>query len=124
MSTDAMRRFTVLFVEDDFEARDTVAAILRGHGFGVLVASDGYSALRLLFEHRVDLMFADVRLPGLSGFELAEKAKVLRPGLRILYTSGWDERPEDRARQRYGKVLRKPLRADEFVMEIRRALGQ
>jgi hypothetical protein len=87
--TGETRRFTVLFVEDDFELRDSVAAILRKHGFEVLVASDGYVALSLLLNYSVDLVFADVRLPGFSGFEFAEKAKLLRPGVRVLYTTGW-----------------------------------
>jgi CheY-like chemotaxis protein len=117
-----VRRFTVLFVEDDFEAQASVAAILRKDGFEVLVASDGYVALALLLNHSVDLIFADVRLPGLSGFEFAEKAKLLRPDLRVLYTTGWEERPEDRARQRYGKVP-KPLREEELASEIRQALA-
>jgi DNA-binding response OmpR family regulator len=100
-----------------------VAAILRQHGFTVLVAEDGYAAIRLLMEFPVDLMFTDVVMPGLNGFELAEQAKLIRPSLRVLYATAWGERLQDRGRVRYGKVLGKPLRAEELVAEIRRALA-
>jgi CheY-like chemotaxis protein len=116
-------RFTVLFVEDDREVRDAVVAILRRHEFNVLVASDGYAAIRLLMEYPIDLIFTDVVMPGLSGFELAEQAKLIRPNLRILYVTGWDDRLEDRKRQRYGKVLRKPIRDEVLATEVHQALA-
>lgn len=69
-----VRKFTVLFVEDDTAVRELVVALLREHGFNVLTASDGYEAIRLLVEHAVDLVFTDIVMPGLTGFELAQQA--------------------------------------------------
>ena len=116
------RQFTVLFVEDDRQVRDAVVALLREHGFRVLVAEDGYEAIRLLDEYQVDLLFTDVVMPGISGFELGLQAKLIRPNLRVLYMTGYAERAAGKG-IRYGKVLQKPVRADELLAEITQALA-
>ena len=84
------RRFTILVVEDDGEVRDVVADILDTRNFRVLAARDGYDAIRLLTAYHVDVMFTDIVMPGLSGFELAAQAKLIEPSLRVLYTTGFD----------------------------------
>jgi CheY-like chemotaxis protein len=70
-------QFTILLVEDDTEVRDAVAEALVARGFRVLTASDGYQALRLLAECFVHVMFTDIRMPGLSGYELAAQARLV-----------------------------------------------
>jgi CheY-like chemotaxis protein len=63
---------------------------LRELGFSVLEAADGHAGLRLLEHHpEIKLLFTDVGLPGLNGRELAEQARKRRPGLRILFTTGY-----------------------------------
>jgi CheY-like chemotaxis protein len=114
--------FTVLLVEDDTLVRDAVIELLRQHGFATLVAQDGYEAIRLLMEHPVDLLFTDIVMPGISGFELARQAKVIRPELRVLYMTGHAE--QERGGLRYGKLLLKPLRATEILAEVCQALGR
>ena len=111
--------FTILFVEDDSAVRDVVVQILLAKGFQVLVAADGYEAIRLLVVQHVDLMLTDIMMPGLSGYELAAQACLIRPSLRILYTSGYDGQASGRDMAgHYGKLLPKPVRADELVSEI------
>lgn len=84
---------TVLVVEDDDEVRAYSTEVLRELGYQVLEASDGNAALRILErpELRVDLLFTDVVMPGMSGRELTDSARQLRPGLRVLYTSGYTQ---------------------------------
>ncbi len=113
--------FTILLVEDDTLVRDAVIELLRQHGFVTLVAEDGYAAIRLLMEHRVDLLFTDIVMPGITGFELARQAKLMRPELRVLYMTGHAE--QEKGGLRYGKLLLKPLRANEILSEICQALG-
>src|SRR5215469_15721036 len=69
------RQFTVLLVEDDSEVRSVVQQMLVARNFRVLVASDGYEAIRLLIDQHVDVMFTDIVMPGVSGYELAAQAK-------------------------------------------------
>jgi CheY-like chemotaxis protein len=111
--------FTILLVEDDSAVRDVVVQILLSKGFQVLVATDGYEAIRLLVAQHVDVMLTDIMMPGLSGYELAAQARLIRPALRILYTTGYDGEAAGRDMAGgYGKLLPKPVRADELVSEI------
>jgi PAS domain S-box-containing protein len=83
---------TVLVVEDTAEVRAYSAEALRELGYRVLEAPDGPSALHLLGRPagaRVDLLFTDVILPGgITGPALAERARALRPRLKVLFTTG------------------------------------
>ncbi|HZB91693.1 MAG TPA: response regulator [Stellaceae bacterium] len=117
-----MKQFTILFAEDDTHVRAAVIELLKQHGFSVLVATTGDEAIRLLAEHPVDLLFTDVVMPGLNGFELARQGKLLRPELRVLYLTGHAEKTEGRG-VRHGKLLMKPLRAAEILAEICQALS-
>ncbi|CAA9357772.1 MAG: hypothetical protein AVDCRST_MAG90-2756, partial [uncultured Microvirga sp.] len=87
------RTETVLVVEDSAEVRAYSAEVLRELGYRVLEAHDGPSALAVLERPagaRVDLLFTDVILPsGMTGVTLAERARTLRPGLKVLFTTGY-----------------------------------
>ena len=83
---------TVLVCEDDDEVRAYSVEVLRELGYRVLEAHDGPSALRLLERQDppVDLLFSDVVLPGgMTGADLAAKARALRPDLKVLFTTGY-----------------------------------
>ncbi|WP_242128592.1 GAF domain-containing protein [Sphingobium sp. Sx8-8] len=82
---------TILVVEDDDGVRAYSAEILRELGYDVLEAADGAAALALVEqpERAIDLLFSDVVMPGMSGSDLGERARALRPGLKILFTSGY-----------------------------------
>ena len=82
---------TVLLVEDDGAVRETLAAMLDGLGFGVLVAPGWSEALRLAgrADARIDVLLTDVVMPELSGKELSDRVRAIRPGLPVLYMSGY-----------------------------------
>lgn len=115
------RQYTVLVVEDETALREFVLELLSSKGFTVLSAADGFEAIRILAERTVDLMFTDIVMPGISGFQLAQQAKLMRPALKVLYTTGYAQE-EARQTLRHGKLVRKPLRAAEILSEIRAAL--
>jgi len=81
----------ILVVEDDDDVRANATTMLRELGYGVLEAPDGPSALRVLEDRfDVDLLFTDVGLPGgMNGRQLADQARLRRPDLRVLFTSGY-----------------------------------
>ncbi|HEY0043978.1 MAG TPA: PAS domain S-box protein [Allosphingosinicella sp.] len=82
----------VLVVEDEHSVRDLVVDVLRDLGYHALEAVDGPSGLALIQSGaRIDLMVTDVGLPGLNGRQLADEARRLRPGLQVLFMTGYAE---------------------------------
>ncbi len=83
---------TVLVVEDEPSVRSLVVELLRERGFSILEASDGPAGLALLESPaRIDLLVTDVGLPGLNGRQMADAARNRRPGLPILFMTGYAE---------------------------------
>jgi PAS domain S-box-containing protein len=119
---------TILLVEDDEAVRRYVVTQLRSVGYTVLEAADGNAALAILHQHRdLQLLFTDIVMPGgLSGREMAELARLHRPDLRVLYTSGYTEN----AMVQHGRLdpgldlLTKPYARAELLARVRRALDR
>jgi len=84
---------SVLLVEDEPLVRETTATILRAAGHTVLAAHSPAEALRICAEHsgRIDLLLTDVVMPGMNGRDLAGKITALRPGVRVLFMSGYTD---------------------------------
>ncbi len=84
---------TVLLTEDEDSVRVVATAALERRGYRVLSAADGESALAIsrAFPGRIDLLVTDVVMPGMHGRELAEQLEQLRPGLRVLFVSGYND---------------------------------
>lgn len=87
------RRRKVLLVDDDEDVRRVAVDLVTGLGYEVIVASSGPEALELLATVTdIDVLFTDVIMPGgMDGGQVAEKARQLRPGVKVLFTSGYFE---------------------------------
>jgi CheY-like chemotaxis protein len=83
---------TVLVIEDEPVVRGLIVEVLADLGFAALEATDGPSGLQMLQSgQRIDLLISDVGLPGLNGRQLAEAARTLRPGLKVIFMTGYAE---------------------------------
>jgi len=84
---------TVLLVEDEESVRELVRVTLSSRGYKVLEAEDGESGLRLAADTQgqIDILVTDVMMPGIGGRELATKLSAIRPGICVLFLSGYTE---------------------------------
>lgn len=118
---------TILVVEDDALVRGYVIAQLGGLGYRTLVASDGAAALALVDQGaEFDLLFTDVVMPGgINGRQLADAVVARRPGMKVLYTSGYtDDAIVHEGHLDPGvALLRKPYRKADLAQKIREVLG-
>ncbi|EYD74871.1 hypothetical protein Rumeso_03512 [Rubellimicrobium mesophilum DSM 19309] len=118
---------TVLVVEDEAVVRDLVVEVLGELGYEALEAPDGPAGLRLLQEsRRIDLLITDVGLPGLDGRQLADQGRALRPGLRVLFVTGFAEGAtiSEGFLEPGMALLTKPFAVATLMAKIREALGR
>jgi two-component system cell cycle sensor histidine kinase/response regulator CckA len=117
----------ILVVEDEAVVRELVRSALERRGHEVTVANDGLEALRLCEdpERTFDLILTDVVMPQLNGAELAERVSVLRPGLRVLFMSGYTRGTVDeRILLQPGRAfLQKPFTVAELLQTVARMLA-
>ena len=117
----------ILVVDDEISDRERMQEILQGQSYAVIAAGDYDSAVDAFREHgdRVQLLVADISLPGKNGCDLAKKLIAIKPELRVLFVSGhvglevckfYGLAPSDL------HFLRKPFEAEEFVERIGQVL--
>lgn len=112
---------TVLLAEDDPAVREVTAEVLREMGYDVIEATDGASALRQLTAlPRIDLLVCDLALPGgVNGRRVAETGRALRPGMKVLFITGYGESAEGaNVPASDAPVLLKPFMLDDLSSQV------
>jgi len=117
---------TILLVEDQTEVRALARQLLDSRGYRVLEAQDGKDALKVSRAHdgHIDLLLTDVVMPGMSGRELAEQLCQVRPGIKVIYVSGYTAE----AIGHHGildpgtEFLQKPFSGDALARKLREVL--
>lgn len=117
----------VLVVEDEDRVRHVSVDVLRDLGYTVVQASDAHQALAVLsLQPRIDLLFTDVVMPDMNGRQLVERARVERPDLRVLYTTGYTRNAivHNGMLDTGVAFLAKPFTVEQLARKVRQALDE
>ena len=116
-------RERILLVEDEDVVRRLACIVLTRHGYTVVDASGPSEALEIAERQpdSVDLILADVMMPGMRGWEMVDRLRPLQPRARVLYMSGYVGEL-DTLRDKVTPLIHKPFRPRELLEEIRRVL--
>jgi two-component system cell cycle sensor histidine kinase/response regulator CckA len=117
---------TILLVEDEAGVRQLVREMLRTLGYTILEAASGEEAIRLFAENmnRIDLLLTDVIMPRMSGRQLTQHLRNVRPEQKVLYMSGYpdDVLAQHRALGESVFLLQKPFEPDALARKVREVL--
>ena len=118
---------TILLVEDERSVRELVSRVLQKYGYKILSASNGVEALETWNQHKneISMLFTDLVMPdNMSGRELAEKLWAERPGLKVIFTSGYstDIVGKDFKLEPELNYLQKPYQPQALALAVRRCL--
>ena len=116
---------TILLVEDEDVVRELARRVLERQGYTVLTCANGSDAVALADadDRRIDLLLTDVVMPGLRGYEVAQRVARTRPGIKILYMSGYAEDAlVGRAQINGTALIEKPFAIDVLTRRVRDAL--
>ena len=118
----------ILVVDDEDDVRETVIALLHELGYETLEASNGPEALAVVRNGaEVDLLLSDVRMPGgLYGPALARQVRLLKPGIKVMFTSGFAENHTIQREEWVSgaEMLTKPYKNEELALRIRQLLDR
>jgi DNA-binding response OmpR family regulator len=126
---ESNRKKIVLVAEDEAPIRRLIQSGLEARGWFVLESPDGAQALDLSLSHPgpIDLLITDIRMPGLNGKDLAEQLCRTRPGLKILYISGYSEfgvKDLNRCGNREDHFLPKPFTLSTLLGKVETLLAE
>lgn len=114
----------VLVVDDDPVVGKSFNRVLSGKGYIVVTAEDGYEALQKLQSEHYDMVFTDLRMPGMDGVEVAEKVRARQPWTPVVIVTGYGSgKSEERARAAgVCEFLHKPLSPEMIEASAAKAL--
>lgn len=119
---------TILVVDDEPEVRKLVGAMVSRYGFNVLTADSGDHAITLFTKRtgEIDLLLTDVVAPGMSGPVLADKLVEMKPGLKVLFMSGYDQTQvvQHYVVEKGHALLPKPFTLEELGRKVEEVLGE
>ena len=121
--------YTVIVADDEDELREAVCTMIPWEDYGFCLvgnASNGLDALQLVEKHEPDLLLTDIRMPFISGIELARQVREIRPATNIAFLSGYDdfEYAKQAIIYKVSNYLLKPCNESQIIDAIKKASGE
>jgi len=116
---------TILIVDDEPSLRELLEEILQTHGYKVISAENGDSALQILLKNHVDLIISDVIMPGMDGYELSQKVREQYPHIKIQLASGFsdDRHVKNDKYNLHSSILNKPFDRQQLLFRVHELLS-
>ena len=117
-------KYKILIIDDEEVVLDSCTEILAGSNYGIATAPDGILGLRFVDEFQPDLVFVDLKMPGLSGLEVLEQIHAADPTIVTIVITGYATISSAVEAMKHGAYdfLPKPFTPDEFRLITRRGL--
>ena len=109
-----------LVVDDQPDVLDMAVELFKILGYEVYAAHDGEEAIKILSEHtEMDILFSDVTMPGMNGVELAQRAKIISPSIKVLLASGYTGKALEMVNLAEFPLIAKPYGLADIAKELR-----
>ncbi len=116
---ESTSRISILVVDDDEEVREILVETLEAYGYAVLQSGSGEDALRQIADSAdIQMLVSDVRMPGMSGIELVDRAHAIRSELKVILISGYFL-----PQQMSHRFIKKPFHMRELAAAVAEELG-
>lgn len=120
------QKATVLVIEDEDDVRELLCDILTSSGHEVVSASRGKEGVAIFQKQNCDLVFTDLGMPGLSGWQVAKEIKQISRDTPIALITGWDleEKKEESKQNGVDTIITKPFRVEQVLQAVQQLLQQ
>ena len=124
MTTDNNHQQSILIVDDDLNILEILEARLTSKGYHIFRCEGGEEALQIIKSNGIDLMISDMKMPGMSGMELFDKARQIKPDLPIIFITAYGTIPDAVKAVKAGAAdyLGKPFDGKELIQKVRKHL--
>ncbi len=116
----------ILVVEDEKNVREVLDAILSTAGYRVIQAASGEEGIELFRKQKPDVVITDLGMPGLSGWDVADKVKAFDPSIPVILFTGWGVKSDQTEvhRQNVDRIISKPFKMEQILNLISELLAQ
>jgi len=124
MNSENNHQQSILIVDDDLNVLEVLDARLSSTGYHIFRCESGVEALQILKSNNIDLMISDMKMPGMSGMELLEKSRQIKPELPIIFLTAYGTIPDAVKAVKAGAAdyLGKPFDGRELIQKVRKHL--